>query len=206
MNRSSALLSLVLLAASLAPIAAQAQIYICKDAKGRTHTSDRPIDECNNTAVREVSRSGVTRREIAAPLTEEQKRQARQEEERARAEKQALNEQRQNDRALLARFQTEQQIIDARERTAIQSREQLRLSRAAYVEIENRRKPLQQQVDQLLAQKKPVPHDLARRYDDLDNQLAMQTRKIAMQEEEVEQIESKYAGMIRRFRELADSK
>lgn len=206
LKSSFALLSLVLSAAALLPLAAQAQIYICKDARGKTHTSDRPIDECNNSSVREVSRSGVTRREIAAPLTEEQKRQARQEEDRLKAEKQALNEQRHNDRALRARFQSEQQIINARERTAVQAREQLRQSRTAYVEMESRRKPLQQQADNLLAQKKPLPHDLVHKLDEIDGQLDQQTRKIGMQENEVEQIESKYEAMIKRFRELEDGK
>jgi hypothetical protein len=46
-------------------------IYSCKDGRGNTITSDRPIAECAGT-VRVLREDGATRREIAAPLTPEQ--------------------------------------------------------------------------------------------------------------------------------------
>ncbi|MDF3035707.1 MAG: hypothetical protein K0S28_981, partial [Paucimonas sp.] len=79
---------------------ASAQIYMCKDASGRTLTSDRPIPECSNREMREMGKDGVTRRVIAAPLTAEEKRKRTQEEEKKKAEATALEEQRKSDRAL----------------------------------------------------------------------------------------------------------
>ncbi|MGI4849057.1 MAG: DUF4124 domain-containing protein [Janthinobacterium lividum] len=202
MNNASALLVLILSAASLAPLSVQAQIFICKDAKGKTHTSDRPIEECNNTAMREVDKSGVTRREIAAPLTAEQKRQAQIDEQKRKAEAVAAADQRNNDRAIMARFRNEDDIAVARQRSTDQVREALRQSRANYVELESRRTTLQAQVDQLQAGKKRVPADVTRKLDDTDAQLASQSRLIGAQEAEFETIEARFDATLKRFREL----
>ena len=107
----------LLLAPALAH--AQAKIYICKDAAGRTLTSDRPIAECSNRPVREVDKSGITRREIPAPLTPEEKQQQAREEAARRAEQLAAQERRHADRALLARFHSEEEIISSGQRNVL---------------------------------------------------------------------------------------
>ncbi len=66
------------------PCAAQAQIILCKDGAGRTFVSDRAIPECADRAQRVMDRSGVVRQQIPAPLTSEQKKAQRAEEERLR--------------------------------------------------------------------------------------------------------------------------
>ena len=66
----------------MVPIAVQGQnqpqtIYMCKDATGKTITSDRPIPECADRAVKELDKNGVIRREVSAPPTAEEKKQAK---------------------------------------------------------------------------------------------------------------------------------
>lgn len=108
-----ALLYLLLLAATGGSSGAQAQearnpatasIYTCRDASGRTLSSDRPIPECSNRAMRELAPAGHLRREIEAPPTPEQLRQREQAEQRRllQAEQQRLAEAR--DRALLMTY------------------------------------------------------------------------------------------------------
>src|SRR6478672_4818600 len=101
------LVLLCLLAPGLA--LAQNRIYVCKDAAGHTLSSDRPIAECNTRPMREMDKSGITRREIAAPLTPEEKQEAR----ARNAEELAAVEQRRNDAAILSRFRTADDIVDA---------------------------------------------------------------------------------------------
>lgn len=88
----------------VSPDARAQGIYSCKDASGRTLTSDRPIPECATRPMRELSVSGVTKREIPAPLTKEQlARKQVEEEEQARVAAEERREQ-QRDRALLAAY------------------------------------------------------------------------------------------------------
>ncbi|MFD2270416.1 DUF4124 domain-containing protein [Undibacterium arcticum] len=105
--------SLALLA--LVPVAARAEIYICKDGGGHTITSDRPVAECADRVMRVMS-GGLVRREIAAPLTPEQRRQKQVEQDKLRADAVAAEEQRQLDRILLARYQSDLDIEAARKR------------------------------------------------------------------------------------------
>jgi hypothetical protein len=88
---------------AVASPSAQAQIFSCKDAKGRTLTSDRPITECAG-AVRELREDGATRREIAAPLTPEQRRLKEQEDAKAQTLAQHKREQALRDKALLMAY------------------------------------------------------------------------------------------------------
>ena len=81
----------------------QAQIFSCKDAKGRTLTSDRPIAECAG-AVRELREDGAMRREIAAPLTPEQQRLKDEEDARAQMLAHQKREQALRDKALLMAY------------------------------------------------------------------------------------------------------
>lgn len=96
------------------PLPARSQIYSCKDANGRTISSDRPMPECADRAIRELSKTGVLKREIPAPLTAEQRRQSQVEEEKRRIAAAAIEEQRQQDRALLARYRNESDIEASR--------------------------------------------------------------------------------------------
>ncbi len=45
---------------AVSPLLAQAEIYICKDASGKTLTSDRPIMECQDRKVRVLGKNGLT--------------------------------------------------------------------------------------------------------------------------------------------------
>ena len=60
-------------------------LYVCTDARGRTHSGDRPPAECVNREIRVLNRDGSLREVIPAPLTAEQ-RAARAAEEQRKAE------------------------------------------------------------------------------------------------------------------------
>lgn len=118
---------------------AHAQIYVCRDAAGRTITGDRVMPECADRAVRELNRSGLVRREIPPPLTVDQKRQKLADDERRRSELAAQEDQRRQDRALLLRFSNEDDIEAARSRAIVQVRERIALE---WEQQKNREKQL----------------------------------------------------------------
>lgn len=100
----------------LCSMAAHAGIIACKDAAGRTLTSDRPIPECADRTVREYGRNGVFRREIAAPPTAEQQRILDQQRRQRQAEEDARRERQRADHALMSRYRSEDDIEVARQR------------------------------------------------------------------------------------------
>lgn len=170
------------------PVLAQAGIYVCKDAGGRTLTSDRPIPECADRAMREYSNKGVLKREIAAPLTPEQQQALNLQRRQRQAEEEALAERRRSDRALLARFHDEQEIDAARQRESatlanliVQQKAALHVARKDWSAAEGN-KPRQQ-----LA---------AERVQEID-------KSLRDSESDLVQLNAKYDGMLRRYRELA---
>jgi hypothetical protein len=120
-------LSLVLTLAMVAlPLRVQAQIFICKDAAGHTLTADHPITECSNRPMRELDRNGITRREIAPPLTAQQKREREAQLEKRRVEAAAVEALRLKDRALMTRYRNEADIQAARQQAIDLLNEQMR--------------------------------------------------------------------------------
>jgi hypothetical protein len=192
--------SLALLA--LAPIAARAEIYICKDSGGHTITSDRPVAECADRVVRVMS-GGLVRREIAAPLTPEQRRQKQVELDKLRADAAAAEEQRQLDRLLLARYQSDLDIEAARKR-ALQPVQDL--IAAANQAIADAGKQLAAvKVESEFYKYKPLPFTLRRKQEEATRTILYEQRNIQDQSATIDDINGKYDAALTRYRELRGS-
>ena len=94
---------LTAVACAQAPAAGQG-IYTCVDKHGRRITADRPIQECLDREQRELSPSGITRRQIGPSLSDTERaaleaQQRKEAEERVRA-----IEEKRRERALVARY------------------------------------------------------------------------------------------------------
>lgn len=178
---------------------AQAQrLYLCKDATGRTLTSDQPIPECSAQSVREIDRNGIVRREIAAPLTPEQKQRRIEEAARERAEREALAEQRRTDRALLARFHSEAEI--EAERRAHVDRVREHAAREAQ-ELERARQHRAALEAKLSTSGKATP-ELLLQLREADRAVDTSRRRLDDHEAETMQIDARIDAMLKRFREL----
>ncbi|HEX8887286.1 MAG TPA: DUF4124 domain-containing protein [Noviherbaspirillum sp.] len=193
----------LLLAPALAH--AQAKIYICKDAAGRTLTSDRPIAECSNRPVREVDKSGITRREIPAPLTPEERQQQAREEAARRAEQLAAQERRHGDRALLARFRSEDEIISSSQRNIVLVQENVKRETLLLTAAEKRQQAAEDELA-LSMRKQQTSHDLRQRLQDADHAVAASRRRLGDYEAEILLINSRTDAMLKRFRELQQEK
>lgn len=193
---------MLMLAPLMVPSATQAQnIFLCKDASGRTLTSDRSIPECADRAVREMDRNGIVRREIPAPLTAAQKRQKQLDDEKRKAEAIAAAEQKQSDRALLARYRSEDDIAEARRRTADIVQEQIKRESLMQIDAGKRRKAAQTEID-AVKDKKRIPPVLQRKVDDAEQTLADSTKRTREYQAELTAIEAKFDATLERYREL----
>lgn len=182
---------------------AHAQIYMCKDAAGRTITSDRPIPECADRVIRELDTAGRTRREIRPPPTAEEKRQQQLQEERRKADELASEEQRRNDRLLRSRFRSEDDLDAARTQSIEVVEEQLKRERARLAASEKQQQKTQAEIDSLKKRNSPVPVSMQQQLDDEAQSANDAMNKIQEYEAEIVQINAKYDAMLKRYREMA---
>ena len=190
---------LCLLAPALA--LAQAKIYVCKDAAGHTLTSDRPIAECSTRPMREMDRNVITRREIPAPLTAEEKRKVEEEARARRAEEDAAADRRRNDRAILSRFHSEDDIVSIGRRNAAIVQENVKRERQVLAAAEKRQQAVEAELAQLPAGE-PRPPYLRQRLEEADRAVNGSRRRLDDYDAEILLINTRTDATLARFREL----
>ena len=181
---------------------AQATIYTCRDRSGRTITSDRPIPECVDRAVRELGPSGIVKREIAPPLTPEQQRQKDIDDRNKRLADDAAREKRRHDSALLAAYSNEAQIETARRRALADAQDSIKTSHLHLADLNADKKALEQEAE--FYKKKRMPLVVKRRFDDNEAAISDEEATIKMRQSDVERINQRYDDELKRFRELTE--
>ncbi|MGS0743380.1 hypothetical protein ACVBEF_16380 [Glaciimonas sp. GG7] len=177
------------------------QIFSCKDAAGRTITSDRPMPECGDRVIRELSNSGVLRREIAVPLTAEEKRQLHLKEESQRMATAASDAQRQQDRALLARYRSEDEIASSRRYSISLSQGMVKHDLESILEEEKQLKMVQSET--ALYQNKKIPPNLQAALNDALDTLENSKKNMHDHERDTADINAKFDATLLRYRELS---
>lgn len=190
----------VLLAASTC---VHAEIYICKDASGRTITADRPIPECADRAMRQLDANGLTRREIAAPLTPEQKRARDALEEKRRVDKAAADEQRLYDNALMTRYRNEDDIALARKRAIDLLNDQMKIDTAVLAR-ENKEMKAAQAV--VAGAKAAVPAVDRRHLEEAVRAVESRLESVSQRLAEIDRTHQKFDLALKRLREIAAAK
>jgi hypothetical protein len=196
-------ISICLLA--VAPLAISAsqgaqKIIVCKDASGRTLTSDRPIPECAGN-VKELDRNGVVRREVKPPPTPEELKKVKAEEEKKKADEIAAAELKRSDMAMQARFRSEDDIALARKRDVDLVADQVKRETATLANHEKRKKELEVQLGQAKGKKELVA-PLERSIAEQDQSIQSVKKKLQDYDGETQQINAKYDATLKRFREL----
>lgn len=198
----SSLKTALFLSLALPMAGVHAQIYMCKDASGRTLTSDRPIPECADRAVRELDKSGRTRRDIPAPMTAEEKRRFQREDEKRKAEEALAEEQRRSDRLLRARFKSEADIEEARKRALEQVDDRIRRDRASLASAEKQQQQAEAEADALKKKNAKVPTVLQHRIDDASQTVGAARKAIQGNEADIAEVNAKHDALLKRFREM----
>ena len=184
------------------PVAAGAEIYICKDSAGHTITSDRPVAECADRVVRVMS-GGLVRREIPAPLTPEQRRQKQVEQDKLRADAIAAEEQHQQDRILLSRYQSDLDIEAARKRALQPVQDLIAGANQAIADAEKQQAAVK--ADSEFYKNKPLPFNLRHKQEEAVHTIQNEQRNIQDQSATIDDINAKYDAALKRYRELRGS-
>ena len=198
--RTSIVGALLTIATSQA--AAQASIYTCRDHSGKTQTSDRPIPDCAGV-MRELGPSGIVKREIAPPLTADQQRQKDADDRARRAADEAAREKRRRDTALLASYQTTDQIEAARKRSLADADASIRTSQERLSDLEKEKKVLEQEAQAYAG--KPMPPLFKRKLEDNQALIDDEQASIKARQADVGRVNQRYDDDLKRFRELTDT-
>ena len=183
------------------PLPARSQIFSCKDAAGITITSDHPTPECADRVIRELSNTGVLRREIPAPLTAEQKHQWHPKEENHRIAAAESDMQRQQDRALLARYRSEADIASSRLYSLSLSQDMIKHDQEWILEAEKQLKIVESETE--FYKNKKIPLSVQASINDAGNVLENSKKTLRDHQLEMADINAKFDDTLIRYRHLS---
>ena len=191
--------------AAAQPQGASGSIYTCVDRNGRRLTADRPIPECLDREQRELSPSGITRRQIGPSLTELE-RAAQDAQNRKDAEERArVVEERRRERVLVARY-PDKAAHDVERAAAIQVVDDVTATaEKRIVELKAERKKLDVEMEFYKKDPNKAPMTLRRKIGEVDESVAEQQRFIAGQEQEKRRVHARFDAELAQLRKLWDA-
>lgn len=199
----SSVLVLAALTVAGATLHAQTRIYTCKDANGKTITSDRPLPECQGREGRVLSGQGATVKKIEAPLTPEQQAARDVEDQKKRQEDELRREQARRDKALLNTYAGVDDIESKRQRALAQVEREARESERRISLLE--RQASENRAESEFYKKKQMPADLKRKLDENEAALKAEKHLLASKKSEVAHVNVKFDEDKRRYVELTNS-
>lgn len=180
-------------------------IYTCVDKHGRRLTADRPIPECLDREQRELSPSGMTRRQIGPSLTELE-RAAQDAQRRKEAEERVrIVEERRRDRVLVARY-PDKAAHDLERAAAIQLVDDVTSTAEKRIaELKAERKKFDGEMEFYKKDPNKAPMTLRRMIAENDDALAEQQRFIAGQDQEKRRVHARFDTELAQLRKLWDA-
>lgn len=188
-----------------APQGAAGGIYTCVDKNGRRLTADRPIPECLDREQRELSPSGITRRQIGPSLTEHE-RTAQEAQRRKEAEERArVVEERRRERVLVARY-PDKATHDVERAAAIQLVDDVTSTAEKRIEeLKAERKKFDVEMEFYKKDPTKAPMVLRRRIAENDDSMGEQQRFIAGQDQEKRRVHARFDVELAQLRKLWDA-
>ena len=194
-------LSAVLLSATFS---AQAKMYKWVDENGQMHFGDKIPQKYLTKEHDELNERGMKVKHKDAEKTAQEKAEdQRLEEERKQA---VLEEEKKKklDRVLLDAYDTEQDLIKARDSRLDDVANQIQLSEAIIRESNKKISSMEEQVAQIKVSGRKVPDNLFESIESEKQQVATQTRVMESHKKRSDEISVKYNDYIKRFRDAQE--
>lgn len=177
-------------------------IYTCVDKQGRKLTSDRPIPECIDREQRELGPSGTLRRVIGPTLTQQEREALEVRRRKEQEERNRVAEERRRERVLLARY-PDQAAHDAERASSLaQVDEVTAVAAKRIVELQARRKTLDQEMEFYRKDPAKAPMNLRRQLAENEQDVLEQQRFIAGQELEKRRVHQRFDAELAQLRKL----
>ena len=186
------------------PVTAEAALYRWVDSKGKVHYSDQVPPEDAGQERKVMDRSGRTLDVIERSKTEEELRELKRLKKIREEEKRQQELQASRDRVLLLTYQSEQEIVAARdtrlstiELAKDHARESLAAQRQRLSEIRHKAAEFERS-------SRPIPASVIDEMSAQQTQIEKTMAYINTREHEQEQIRNEFAAYIERYRELTN--
>ncbi|TXF12672.1 DUF4124 domain-containing protein [Pelomicrobium methylotrophicum] len=201
-HTSRALLAAIAFAATVIAPAADAKMYKCTDAKGRTYYTDKLTPDCVQQGTQEMNKRGIVIREYAAGQIPGQNSIKKEETRKSPEEEREAIERERRDRALLATYASEKEIDLARDRNLEQAGLVLQSLRAREKNAVDKVTKLSGEAGKFTAQNKPVPDWLKEELANAERELAAIKAQVVSKQREMESIRARFEADKERYREL----
>ena len=177
------------------------RIYTCKDANGKTLTSDRPLPECQGREGRVLSTQGTTVKKIDAPLTAEQQAARDAEEEKKKEEAIKRAEQGRRDKALLNTYANIDDLESKRQRALLQVEREMKDADRRVSFLLKQEQEYKQEEE--FFKKKTMPVELKRKLDENEGALRAEKLLLTSKKDEITQVNLKFDEDKKRYLELS---
>ncbi len=200
--RAGPILFLLLVGSALP--ASAGKTFCCLEENGSQACGDQLPPQCYGRAYREVSESGMTLRQVEAPLTAEQRALREAQARRKKEEERAALEERRKNQALLDTYDSEKDIDVMRDRVLSDLDAARKEALERYQKAVKRKQHLDNEAE--FYKKKPMPQELSSEIKDNDLELSSQQAAVAARLKEMDAVRAKFAEERKRYLELVKSK
>lgn len=179
---------------------AAAPIYMCIDANGKRHTSDRPILECSTRDQKVLNPDGSVKQVLPPTLTADERAEQEARERQAAVERAQQQDAIRRDRNLMVRFPNEAAHNKARAAALDDVRNAVQLSEKRIAALAADRKPLMDEAEFYAG--KQLPLKLKQQLDANDAATEAQRSLIQNQQAEIVRINALYDTELARLKKL----
>jgi hypothetical protein len=193
-----------LLLAGLALPAAAAKTFCCLDENGSQACGDVLPPQCYGRAYREVSESGMTLRQVEAPLSAEQRALREAQAKKKKEDDRIALEERRKNQALLDTYGSDKDIDVMRDRVLTDLELTRKQALGRYQEALQRKQHLDNEAE--FYKRKPMPLELSTEIKSNDLELVSQQAAAAAKLKEMEAARARFAEDKKRYLELMQGK
>lgn len=177
-------------------------IYSCVDGKGRRLTSDRPIPECLDREQRQLGSSGVVKRVVPPSYTAEERARIDDQKKTEEMQRARVAEEKRRDRALMVRYPTQAMHDKERADALLQIDEVVHAVSRRVDALGRQRQEIDTELEFYQGDVKKAPAWLQRKLEDNVQQVQIQKRFLADQEQEKQRINRRFDEERAKLRQL----
>jgi hypothetical protein len=178
-------------------------IVCCIDATGQRACGNVLQRECVGRAYTIYNKMGLRIREIAAPMTAEEKQQIAEQKRRKEQEKALVRDKQRQDNALLRTYDSLEAIDRRQTETEADIKKEIALAEAKIAEADKRLQNLRETADRYSST--TLPPDVATSLRNEDMEIKYQSELIKLKQRELIQAQQKFTEDRRRYNELTRS-
>jgi len=176
-------------------------MFCCEDTSGHKVCGDPLPQACYNRAYKELSRSGITKRDVEAPMTTEERLRKIADDKAKRDAEERAAERRRRDKALIESYDSADEIEARRNTTLASANQEIAGLRKREQELVDERKGFDARVA-AVKKGKPVPANLQNDIAANESELKALRGVIVQKKQEADTIKKRYDEDKARFIEL----